>query len=174
MLGSEPTYQSKWRRGVLTIPPSGIILTMTALQVPVLAFWPNLKICLELGPRGTTGRISCHRGSLGLSLSGPAFLVDFPSTRPLAAGVWSSCKAKICDSGHSLPEKCEVSISTCERCVKGVASRTITLNISATLHIKLTSQTLGCACGSPKRRTTLRSVRTALSSTQTASAGQLP
>jgi hypothetical protein len=84
---------------VRTIPPSGIILTIKALQIPSFPPLPNSNICLELGPSPTTGKISFHRVSFGLIFT---FSRDPPSWR----------KANTWDSGASLPEKWEVSIST--------------------------------------------------------------
>jgi hypothetical protein len=82
----------------LTIPPSGIILTIKALQTPSLPNDPNSKICRLFGPRSTTGRTSCQRPSAGL------IFTSIPEDG-------SSRKAKTWDEGASLPEKWDVSMS---------------------------------------------------------------
>lgn len=117
-----------------TIPPSGIILTSTALHTPSLPRESSSKMCLELGPSVTCGRTSVQRGSFGLSLRGLLLLLLLSLVLPVtAAGALAatsssdSLRAKIWEMGHSLPEKWEVSISTWERVVCGAARRMITL-----------------------------------------------
>lgn len=100
--GSENTGQrqcelpmkKEWSRS-LTIPPSGIILTIKALHFPSFPFDPSSKICRLFGPRPVTGKISSHLASLGPSLT----------LWPCANSDGESVMPKTDDSGASLPLK---------------------------------------------------------------------
>ena len=116
----------------LAIPPSGIMRTITALQTPSLALEPSWKMCLELGPRMTSGSTSSHRASVALSLISLSW-VDAPGFDGDAV---SRRRAKTWDAGHSLPEKWDVSMSRWVRLVRGAARRMITLgSVSRVLQL---------------------------------------
>lgn len=86
---------------------------MSALHTPFFALAQSSKMCRDDGPSVTTGSSSTHRGSLSESFR-------------LSAGL-SRCKPNTWLCGASLPEKCDVSISTYERRLSCGPSWIITL-----------------------------------------------